>query len=133
MLLVEELVRCQELGLALFNIHPGSSCGEISRARCVQYIAEGINRAHKETAGSAVKVVLENMSCQGHTIGGQLEELRQILEQVEDKARVGVCLDTCHAMAAGYDLSTQQGFDLLCRDFREKVGWEWLVGAHLND
>ena len=132
-LLVDELQRCQELGIRLFNIHPGSSCGKISRDECVSNIATGINAAHKETEGSDVKIVLENMSCQGHTIGGDLRELKQIIDQVDDKSRVGVCLDTCHAMAAGYDLSTEEGFNRLLTEFEEFVGWEWLVGCHLND
>ena len=73
------------------------------------------------------------MSCQGHTLGGDLGELRQIIDLVTDQSRIGVCLDTCHAMAAGYDLSTKEGFERLCSEFEEKVGWKWLVGAHLND
>ena len=105
--LVDELQRCQDLGILLFNIHPGSSCGKISREECIRNIANGINIAHSRTSGGRVKVVLENMSCQGHTIGGDLRELRQIIDLVEDKSRVGVCLDTCHAMAAGYDLSSK--------------------------
>ena len=131
--LVEELQRCEELGLLLYNIHPGSSCGKISRQQCVANIAAGINTAHGRTPGSRVKVVLENMSCQGHTIGGDLRELRQIIDLVEDRGRVGVCLDTCHAMAAGYDLSTEAGFQRLLAEFEAAVGWEWLVGCHLND
>jgi len=131
--LVDELQRCQDLGILLFNIHPGSSCGKISREECIEDIAQGINIAHSRTSGGRVKVVLENMSCQGHTIGGDLRELRQIIELVEDKTRVGVCLDTCHAMAAGYDLSSKVGFDRLMEDFESLVGWEWLVGCHLND
>ena len=105
--LVDELQRCEDLGILLFNIHPGSSCGKISREECIRNIANGINIAHSRTSGGRVKVVLENMSCQGHTIGGDLRELRQIIDLVEDKSRVGVCLDTCHAMAAGYDLSSK--------------------------
>ena len=131
--LVEELQRCEELGLLLYNIHPGSSCGKISRQECVANIAAGINTAHGRTPGSRVKVVLENMACQGHTIGGDLRELRQIIDLVEDRGRVGVCLDTCHAMAAGYDLSTEAGFQRLLAEFEAGVGWEWLVGCHLND
>ena len=77
--------------------------------------------------------MLENMSCQGHTIGGDLQEIRQIIDLVEDKSRVGVCLDTCHAMAAGFDLSKEEGFNKLCHDFETIIGWEWLVGCHLND
>jgi len=132
-LLVEELGRCKELGITMFNIHPGSSCGKISREDCIRNIADGVNMAHKRTVGSDVKLVLENMSCQGHTIGGDLREIRQIIDLVEDKTRVGVCLDTCHAMAAGYDLSTQAGFDRLVEEFGREVGWQWLVGMHIND
>jgi len=132
-LLTEELERCRELGITMFNIHPGSSCGKISREECIKNIADGVNMAHKMTAGSGVKIVLENMSCQGHTIGGDFRELKKIIEQVEDKSRVGVCLDTCHAMAAGYDLSTEEGFDRFIAEYEREVGWEWLVGMHIND
>merc|ERR1719342_370256 len=131
--LVEEMVRCQQLGLTLFNIHPGSTCGKLSRQEGIRLVAEGINRVHRETKGSTVKVVLENMCHQGDTLGGDLEELKLIIDQVEEKERVGVCLDTCHAMAAGYDLSTLEGFERLCCEFETKVGWQWLVGVHIND
>ena len=131
--LVEEMVRCQQLGLTLFNIHPGSTCGKLSRQEGIRLVAEGINRVHRETKGSTVKVVLENMCRQGDTLGGDLEELKLIIDQVEEKERVGVCLDTCHAMAAGYDLSTLEGFERLCCEFETKVGWQWLVGVHIND
>jgi len=132
-LLVDDLERCQELGILLYNFHPGSSCGKISRSECIGNIADGINMAHQRTAGSEVRVVLENMSCQGHTIGGDLRELGQIIELVEDKKRLGVCLDTCHAMAAGYDLSSEEGFDRLIREFAQLVGWQWLMACHIND
>eukprot|EP00088_Acartia_fossae_P063316 TRINITY_DN7705_c0_g1_i13.p1 TRINITY_DN7705_c0_g1~~TRINITY_DN7705_c0_g1_i13.p1 ORF type:complete len:381 (+),score=63.52 TRINITY_DN7705_c0_g1_i13:31-1173(+) len=129
--LIDELKRCSALGLNLFNIHPGSSCGEISREECIKLIADGINKALKETQG--VKVVLENMSRQGNTIGGDLSELRKIMDLVEDKSRIGVCIDTCHAMAAGYDLNKQEGFDKLIDDIDKMIGFEWLVGLHMND
>ena len=132
-MLVEEMVRCHQLGLTLFNIHPGSTCGKLSRREGITLVAEGINRVHRETEGSSVKVVLENMCRQGDTLGGDLEELKLIIDQVEDKNRVGVCLDTCHAMAADYDLSTPEGFERLCREFEAKIGWKWLVGVHIND
>jgi len=132
-LLTEELRRCKELGITMFNIHPGSSCGKISRDECIKNIADGVNMVHKRTADSGVKIVLENMSCQGHTIGGDFTELKKIIEKVEDKSRVAVCLDTCHAMAAGYDLSTEEGFDRFISEYERKVGWEWLVAMHVND
>jgi AP endonuclease-1 len=130
-LLVEELERCQKLGLTMFNIHPGSSCGQIGREECVQFIAEGVNQALQQTIG--VKIVLENMSGQGHTIGGDFRELRAIIDKVVDKSRIGVCLDTCHAMAYGYDLSSQDGFDRLIKEFSEQVGFSWLLALHVND
>jgi len=132
-MLVDELQRCEELGLRLFNIHPGSSTGKISRDECIRNIAYGINQAHDKTKGSKVMVVLENMSCQGHTIGGDFKELKQIIDFVDDKSRVGVCLDTCHAMAAGYDLSQKEGFDRMVENFETEIGWQWLVGMHIND
>jgi len=132
-MLTEEMVRCQQLGLTLFNIHPGSTCGKISRQEGIRLVAEGINRVHKETSGSVVKLVLENMCCQGDTLGGDFKELKLIIDQVEDKTRVGVCLDTCHAMAAGYDLSVAEGFEKFCSEFETLVGWQWLVGVHVND
>jgi len=132
-MLTEEMVRCQQLGLTLFNIHPGSTCGKISRQEGIRLVAEGINRVHKETSGSVVKLVLENMCCQGDTLGGDFKELKLIIDQVEDKTRIGVCLDTCHAMAAGYDLSVAEGFEKFCSDFETLVGWQWLVGVHVND
>jgi len=104
---------------------------DITREECIQHIANGINKALSETEG--VKVVLENMSRQGNTLGGDLSELRKIMDLVEDKSRIGVCIDTCHAMAAGYNLNTQDGFDELIKDIDEKIGFEWLVGLHLND
>jgi len=129
--LIDELNRCSMLGLNLFNIHPGSSCGEITRDECIQYIADGINEALSKTTG--VKIVLENMSKQGNTIGGDFKEIRQIMDLVKDKTRIGVCIDTCHAMAAGYDLSEQEGFDEMMKDFEKTIGFEWLVALHLND
>ncbi|KAL6094440.1 uncharacterized protein ACO6RY_15849 [Pungitius sinensis] len=98
-LLVDELSRCSLLGLNLYNFHPGSSLGSITTEQCVEKIASAINRAHQQTP--AVVTVLENMSGQGNTVGGKFSELRSIIDKVRDQTRVGVCLDTCHAFAAG--------------------------------
>ncbi|GFO33238.1 DNA-(apurinic or apyrimidinic site) lyase-like [Plakobranchus ocellatus] len=129
--LVHELQICESLGLELYNFHPGSACGDSSVEKCIQTIAESINLAHKQT--KTIKTVIENMSCQGQTIGGRLEELRAIIDKVEDKSRVGVCLDTCHAFAAGFDLSTEQGYQKLMEDFESIIGLEYLSAFHLND
>ncbi|MCL4150522.1 UNVERIFIED_CONTAM: hypothetical protein GTU68_048866 [Idotea baltica] len=130
-LFVEELRRCQSLGIPHFNFHPGSCLGEISREECCRLIAESINLAHEQTEG--VICVIENMSKQGFTVGGDLHEIRLIIEGVHDRTRVGVCIDTCHAHAAGYDLASAAGFDRLLGDFERIIGWQFLRGMHLND
>ncbi|KAM8837402.1 putative endonuclease 4 isoform 2-T2 [Spinachia spinachia] len=130
-LLVEELSRCSLLGLHLYNFHPGSSLGSITTEQCVQKIASAINRAHQQTP--AVVTVLENMSGQGNTIGGKFSELRSIIDKVRDQTRVGVCLDTCHAFAAGYDVAAEGGVKATLDVFEQEVGLQYLKALHLND
>ncbi|XP_018014258.1 probable endonuclease 4 isoform X2 [Hyalella azteca] len=130
-LLVEELGRCHQLGIPHFNFHPGSCVGGSSRADCCRTIAESINIAHSKVPD--VIVVLENMCKQGNTIGGDFHELRLIIELVDDRTRVGVCLDTCHAHNAGYDLSTEDGFNSMISDFEKIIGFQFLRGLHIND
>ncbi|XP_013386072.1 uncharacterized protein LOC106155683 [Lingula anatina] len=129
--LIDELRRCEKLGLSLYNFHPGSTCGEISVEQCLDRIATSINQAHRKT--KYVITVIENMCGQGNTIGGSFEELRGIIDRVEDKARVGVCLDTCHAFAAGYDLNTAQGFHRMMEEFKKIIGFKYLKALHVND
>ncbi|XP_076459277.1 putative endonuclease 4 [Babylonia areolata] len=129
--LLEELQRCEALGLTLYNFHPGSTCGEISVEQCLDSIADAINWAHQHT--KFVITVVENMSCQGNTVGGRFEELKGIIDRVKDKSRIGICLDTCHAFAAGYDLSSKQGFEKFMSDFDTIVGFQYLKAMHLND
>ncbi|XP_064114475.1 probable endonuclease 4 [Macrobrachium nipponense] len=130
-MLLEEIGRCEKLGIPHFNFHPGSTLGKISREECCKTIAESINNVAEQTKG--VIFVLENMSCQGNTVGGDFHELRTIIENVKDKTRIGVCLDTCHAHAAGYDLGTESGFERFIEDFGKIVGWQFLRGLHIND
>lgn len=130
-MLVEEMQRCQQLGLTLYNLHPGSRVGAMSVDECLDRIAEGLNYAHRQVEG--VITVLENMSCQGTTVGGRFEELRGIIDRVADKSRVGVCLDTCHAFAAGHDLSQKDGLDKMLQEFSQVVGLHYLKALHLND
>lgn len=129
--LVEELKRCEKLDLTLYNFHPGSTCGKITVEECIDRIAESINGAHLQT--NHVVTVLENMSCQGNTVGGKFEELREIIDRVKDKSRVGVCIDTCHAFAAGYDISSDGGFDKMMQEFDSVIGLKYLRAVHLND
>ncbi|XDV44584.1 hypothetical protein PO909_012841 [Leuciscus waleckii] len=129
-MLVDELSRCSALGLSQFNFHPGASL-DSSPEKCMEKIAQAINHAHQQTP--AVITVLENMSGQGSTVGGQFSELRSIIDRVRDKARVGVCLDTCHAFAAGYDISPPGGVKNMLDEFDRVVGLHYLRAVHLND
>ncbi|KAI0316342.1 xylose isomerase-like protein, partial [Amylostereum chailletii] len=128
---VDELKRCEQLGLELYNFHPGSTVGAATVAKSIGYIAECINRAHAET--SSVVVVVENMAGAGNVIGGKFEELAGIIDKVDDKTRVGICLDTCHLFAAGYDIRTKEDWSNTMNEFDAVVGLKYLRGMHLND
>ncbi|KAF9476426.1 AP endonuclease [Pholiota conissans] len=128
---VDDLKRCQELGLELYNFHPGSTVGQATTKESLAFIAECINRAHKETEG--VTAVLENMAGAGNIIGSDFSHLAGIIELVEDKSRVGVCIDTCHTFAAGYDIRTKEGWNNTMKAFDEMIGLKYLRGMHLND
>lgn len=128
---IEEMRRCEQLGLDRLNFHPGSHLNMISIQECLKLIAESINIALDKTKG--VTAVIENTAGQGSNIGYAFEHLAEIISQVEDKTRVGVCIDTCHTFAAGYDLSTEQGFKEVFKEFDKIVGFKYLRGMHLND
>ncbi|XP_058872317.1 probable endonuclease 4 isoform X2 [Acipenser ruthenus] len=130
-MLIDELKRCEQLGLTMFNFHPGSSLHDITVEECLDRIADSINHAHQHTTG--VTTVIENMSCQGNTVGGKFSELRGIIDRVKDKSRIGVCLDTCHAFAAGHDLSAVDGVKKMLDEFDWTVGLQYLKAVHLND
>ncbi|CDJ56158.1 endonuclease V, putative [Eimeria maxima] len=128
---LDDLQRCETLGIKLYNIHPGSTVGDCSKEEGIRNIAAAVNRAHKDT--KFVVVVLENMAGQKNVIGSKFEDLRDIIDLVEDKDRVGVCLDTCHLFAAGYDIRTAEKFEKVMEDFDSIVGYKFLKGMHLND
>jgi len=128
---VDEMVRVRQLGLDRLNFHPGSHLKKMDEAACIARIAESINLAHKEVDG--VCVVIENTAGQGTNLGYRFEHLRDIIDLVEDKGRVGVCLDTCHAFTSGYDLRTIDACDETFARFGEVVGFSNLKGMHLND
>ncbi|HNS47602.1 MAG TPA: deoxyribonuclease IV, partial [Bacteroidales bacterium] len=128
---LDEMQRCEQLGLDRLNFHPGSHLGRISEEECLLIIAESVNLALEKTKG--VIAVIENTAGQGSNVGYQFEHLRLIIDQVNDKSRVGVCLDTCHAYAAGYDIKTPEGYEATFRKFDEIVGFDYLKGMHLND
>lgn len=128
---LDELHRCEQLGLSLLNFHPGSHLKLIDQDMCLNRIAESINIALEQTAG--VTAVIENTAGQGSNLGYTFEQVAQIIDHVEDKSRVGVCIDTCHAFAAGYDLSSADGYDRTWTDFDNIIGFKYLKGMHLND
>ena len=128
---LDEIQRAEKLGLELLNFHPGSTLKKISDEACMKLIAESINLALDKTKG--VTAVIENTAGQGSNLGFEFEQLAFMIDHVEDKSRIGVCIDTCHAFAAGYDLSTDKGFDETFTHFEEIVGFNYLKGMHLND
>lgn len=124
---VDDLARCDELGIKLYNFHPGSTLGDTKAAACKR-IAAQLNKSHKAT--KSVITVLENMAGGGNIVGSTWEDLRDIIALVEDKDRVGVCIDTCHAFAAGHDLRTPEAFRKTMDTFNEVVGAKYLKAFH---
>jgi len=129
--LLDEMRRCEQLGIPQLNIHPGSHLRQISEAQCLSRIAETVNIMLDKTRG--VTVVLENTAGQGSNLGHRFEHLSEIIDQVEDRSRVGFCIDTCHAHAAGYDLTTPEGYRQTMEEADRIVGLPMLRGLHLND
>ncbi|KAK4614142.1 Apurinic-apyrimidinic endonuclease 1 [Fulvia fulva] len=127
---LDDLKRCEALGIKLYNIHPGNTAGN-DRAVAIQHLASNINRAHQET--KSVITLLENMAADNNTIGTTFEDLRDIISHVENKERIGVCIDTCHAFAAGYDLRTPETFKSTFDQFSSIVGFQYLRALHIND
>lgn len=127
----DEMKRCGQLGLKYLNFHPGSHKKMLTDEECLKLIAEGVNMALSETEG--VTAVIENTSGQGGSVGYRFEHLGTLIEMVEDKNRIGVCLDTCHTFTAGYDLRTAEAYENTMRQFAGIVGFQYLKGMHLND
>lgn len=125
----DEMHRCEQLGLTMLNFHPGSHLNEIDKDTCLARIAESINITLDRTQG--VTAVIENTAGQGSNMGFSFYQLAQIIEQVNDKSRVGICLDTCHTYSAGYDI--RDNYDAVWKEFDEVVGFKYLRGIHLND
>ena len=129
--LTDEARRCAALGLTLLNIHPGSHVNAASEEECISIIAESLNAVLDKTNG--VTIVLETTAGQGSSIGGRFEHLAAIIDKVEDKTRVGACIDTCHIFAAGYDIRDKKSYDKTMKEFDRAVGFKYLRGLHLND
>ena len=143
---IDELRRCEQLGLDKLNFHPGSHLVKIPKKdpmyddklfeaelQCLDVIAESMNLAIEATKDSHVKLVIENTAGQGSNLGYRFEHLAHLIDKVEDKSRVGVCLDTCHTFTSGYDLRTKEAYDETMEVFGRIVGFEYLMGMHIND
>ena len=128
---LDEISRVERLGLKLLNFHPGSHLNEISETECLNLIAECMNEAIKRSRD--VKLVIENTAGQGSNLGYKFEHLAHLIDKINDRGRVGVCLDTCHTFAAGYDLRSNEAYAKTMRDFDAIVGYEFLSAMHLND
>ncbi len=128
---LDELRRCEQLGLTMLNFHPGSHLREIETDKCLDLIAESMNKALDQTSG--VKAVIENTAGQGSNLGFTFEQIAHIIDKIEDKTRVGVCIDTCHAYAAGYDMVSEEAYNSTWKAFGDIIGFQYLSGMHLND
>lgn len=127
---LEEIHRCEQLGLCYLNFHPGSHLKQIDEGECLATIAASINHCLARSEG--VSAVLENTAGQGSSLGYRFQHLAEIIDQVEDKTRVGVCLDTCHLFVSGYDLRSQDDCQKVFTEFDRIVGFRYLRGMHLN-
>ncbi len=128
---LDEMQRCEQLGIPLLNFHPGAHLNKISEEQSLDIVADSINWALEQSSG--VTAVIENTAGQGTTLGYSFEHLAHIIDKVADKSRVGVCLDTCHTFTAGYDLRTTDACDETFAEFERIVGFNYLRGMHLND
>ena len=128
---IDELQRCDQLGLDRLNYHPGSHLKKISTEECLARISNSMNEALQKTQN--VKLVIENTAGQGSNLGFKFEHLAYLIENSIDKERVGVCIDTCHMFTAGYDIRTREAYDKTWQAFDDIVGFQYLMGMHIND
>jgi AP endonuclease-1 len=129
---LNDLTRCHTLGIRLYNFHPGNS-NATTREAGIRNIAANINEAHNDPTSGEVVTVLETMASQGNTIGGTFADLAAIIDLVDNKDRVGVCLDTCHVFAAGYDIRTPEAYSATMAEFDKVIGLKYLKALHIND
>lgn len=128
---IDEVQRCEILALDRLNFHPGSHLRKIDEEECLDNIANCMNITLDKTSG--VKLVLENTAGQGSNLGFKFEHLAYIIDKIEDKSRVGVCIDTCHMFTAGYDIRTKEAYEKTWNEFENIVGFKYLSGMHIND
>lgn len=128
---LDEMRRCEQLGLTMLNFHPGSHLNIMDEDKCLDLIAESINLTLEITEG--VTAVIESTAGQGSNLGHRFEHLAHIIDKVEDKSRIGVCIDTCHTYSAGYDLRSKEGYEQTWKDFDDIIGAKYLRALHIND
>lgn len=128
---IDEVNRCEQLGLDRLNFHPGSHLNKISEEESLNLIVESMNKTLELT--NSVKLVIENTAGQGSNLGYRFEHLAYLISNSIDKSRVGVCIDTCHLFVAGYDIRTKESYDKTFNDFDRQVGSKYLLGMHIND
>ena len=128
---IDEVQRCEQLGLDKLNFHPGSHLRAMSEEECLDLIAQNMNKTLEVTEG--VSLVIENTAGQGSNLGYKFEHLAYLIDKSIDKSRVGVCIDTCHMFVAGYDIRTREAYDKTWDEFDRIVGFEYLKGMHIND
>jgi deoxyribonuclease IV len=128
---LDEMQRCEQLGLDRLNFHPGSHLKAISEEECLRRIAESINIVLDKTKG--VTAVIENTAGQGTNMGHKFEQIRFMIDNVDDKSRVGVCIDTCHAYTSGYNIKSPEGYTETFDMFEKIIGFKYLRGMHIND
>lgn len=130
---VDELDRAEKLGISYLVFHPGAHLNEVSEEKCARTIAESLNWVIQQCPETHTQILIENTAGQGSNIGYQFKQIAQILEHVEALDRLGVCFDTCHALAAGYDFRTQQGYQQVMAEFDKIIGLNYIKAFHLND
>ena len=130
---IDDLDRCRRLGIKLYNFHPGNSASSTSRAAAIKTLAGHLNHAHRDPKSGSVVTVLETMAGGANTLGSTFEDLRDVIDLIDSKKRVGVCLDTCHVFATGYDIRTSESLANTLEKFDEVVGLKYLMALHLND
>jgi len=128
---IDEVQRCELLGLDRLNFHPGSHLKQLSEEECLNFIVESMNKTLEVTRD--VKLVIENTAGQGSNLGYKFEHLAYLINNSIDKSRVGVCIDTCHLFVSGYDIRTRETYDKTFAEFDQKIGSEYLLGMHIND
>jgi deoxyribonuclease-4 len=128
---LDEMQRCEQLGIDRLNFHPGSHLNKMSPGECMQTIADSVNMTLDKT--SNVMAVIETTAGMGSALGVSFEEIEHIIDLIEDKSRVGVCVDTAHSYAGGYDFKTKEGYEKTWKEFDRIIGFEYLKGLHLND